>query len=198
LGALALGPGWKALLQYCQRDAALATLVEQLEPIRCRLPEFALRYGPVEVRVGAHHRLRHIEQPVAGSALQAVGPISVMLVTRPSPPIVAGRAITALLRLWRSLAARPLPVRVHLDFGRDFILIGLDLIGNDLAVMIAIEPHEETVRVCLHFICRQNAVPVAVGLDEPARDWSLAGRASAKRFAHRAHDGRPWSLLDCV
>src|SRR4249919_2906039 len=121
-------------------------LVEQLEPVGCGLPEFALRYGQVEIRVGAHHRLRQIEQTVAGGALQAVGPISVMLVARPSSPIVAGRAITALLRLWRNLAARPLPVRVHLDFGRDFILISLDLIGNDLPVMIAVEAHEETVR----------------------------------------------------
>jgi hypothetical protein len=119
-----------------------------------------------------------------------------MLVARSSSPIVTGKMVSSWLGLRRSLAARPFPVRVHLDFGRDFILIGLDLIGNDLAVMIAVEPHEETVRVCLHFIGSQHAVPVAVGLDEPARDRRFAGRGRAKRLAHRADERRPWICLD--
>ena len=80
LGALTLWPDWESYFELGERDPALSAAVEQLEAIGCGLPELRQRYGPVEVRVSAGNRLRNIEQPIAGRALQPIDPIPVMLI----------------------------------------------------------------------------------------------------------------------
>src|SRR5438309_10419213 len=58
-------------LELHQRDPSLMGTVKELEPLNRGLSEFFQGDGAVEVRVGSRNRLRQVEQPITGAALES-------------------------------------------------------------------------------------------------------------------------------
>ena len=49
----------------------MAGTVEKLKTIESRRVKLCTSNRPIEVRVGGSNRLRHVQQPISGGALQA-------------------------------------------------------------------------------------------------------------------------------
>ena len=94
--------------------------------------------------------------------------------TAPAAPASAGPA----------RAARAAARVAHADFGRDAVLVDVDLVRIDLAVVVAIEHMEEAHRVGAELGAVDAAVVVGVDPGEPR----LFGMLDAERLAHRADE----------
>src|SRR4029079_19455487 len=60
-------------LERAEGESAALVAVEQLESVECGSLEFRPGDRTVEVGIGSRDRLRHVQQRVAGSALEAAG-----------------------------------------------------------------------------------------------------------------------------
>jgi hypothetical protein len=178
--------------------------VEGLEAKHRRLAELFDRYAAVEVGVGRNDRLRKGEEAEALSALKAVlapsaspapaaAAASTMTttsatVTTASAAVIAALATAAAAGIVRAGHHHEPGASTGSNFRSDDILVMGGLVGVDFAIVIGVEQSEEAIRVQLHFVRRDLAVMVAVGLGEPGGKHVRAASLRSKRLAHGADE----------
>jgi hypothetical protein len=94
-------------LEICQVEPSRPLAIEKLETLDRGDPEFAEGDDPVEIRIGGRDWFGHIEEAIAGSALEAAADAqygAVVLSSWPKSPAGRSMLVAVLLPVWGSHA----------------------------------------------------------------------------------------------